>query len=192
MDKIDVKNLIVSFCGQHKSENYQNFIEIARKKKINIIEVQAGDKVTIEKNLHINILWPSKSFYVQENEINNNSIVCKLVYKKFRILFTGDIEDVAEEDICNLYDKELKCTILKVGHHGSKTSSTENFIKKACAKYALIGVGKDNKYGHPSEVIIARLKQYGCIIYRTDENGETDFSVDKNGNITKIKCMLKR
>ena len=192
MDKIDVKNVIVSFCGQYESENYKSFIKIVSKKSINIIEVQAGDKISIEKNLAINILWPSKSFYIDENEINNNSIVCKLVYKKFSILFTGDIEEVAEKSICNLYDKELESTILKVGHHGSKTSSSENFIKKIHAKYALIGVGRDNKYSHPSDIIIDRLRQYCCTIYRTDENGETDFSVDKNGNITKIRCMLKR
>lgn len=192
MDKIDVKNVIVSFCGQYKSENYQSFIKIVNEKSINIIEVQAGDKISIENNLDINILWPSKAFYIDANEINNNSIVCKLVYKKFSILFTGDIEEAAEKSICNLYDKELESTILKVGHHGSKTSSSEDFIVKTRAKYALIGVGKNNRYGHPSDIIIDRLKKYGYTIYRADENGETDFSVDRNGNITKIKCMLKR
>lgn len=192
MDKIDVKNVIVSFSGQRKSENYKNFIEIISKKSINIIEVQAGDKITIEKNLHINILWPSSAFYIDENEINNNSIVCKLVYKKFSLLFTGDIEEAAEKSMCNLYDKDLESTILKVGHHGSKTSSYKDFIAKTHAKYALIGVGKDNKYGHPSDVVMDRLDHYGCTIYRTDKNGEIHFSVDKNGNITKISCMLKR
>jgi len=88
-------------------------------------------------------LWPKIS-QIQENILNNNSIVAKLSYNDFSILFTGDIEEIAEKHILEEYSKTsiLNSTILKVGHHGSKTSSTKEFIKKVNPKIALIGVRK--------------------------------------------------
>lgn len=70
--------------------------------------------------------------------------------------------------------QKLKSDILKVAHHGSKTSSNEKFIKAVCPKIALIGVGKDNKFGHPNKTVIQRLKNINCKIYRTDECGEIE------------------
>lgn len=108
------------------------------------------------------------------------------------MLFTGDIEKIAEEKILEKYKNSniLKSTILKVAHHGSKTSSTEEFIKKVQSKIALIGVGENNKFGHPNDKIIDMLKYYGNSIYRTDIHGEITINVDKNGNI-EIKPQIK-
>ncbi|HBC85217.1 MAG TPA: hypothetical protein DCZ30_07515 [Clostridiales bacterium] len=84
----------------------------------------------------------------------------KLNYNNFSILLTGDIEKIAEEQILSEYKNMniLKSTVLKIGHHGSKTSSTERFLEKVNPKIALIGVGKDNTFGHPSNSVIERLK----------------------------------
>ena len=111
---------------------------------------------------------------ISENIINNNSLVCKLKYKTFSILFTGDIEEIAEKTILEKYKNtnELKSTILKVPHHGSKTSSTEDFLNKIKPQIALIGVGRNNKFGHPSEVTIQKLEQINTKILRTDSMGE--------------------
>ena len=111
---------------------------------------------------------------ISENAINNNSLVCKLKYKTFSILFTGDIEEIAEKAILEKYKNtnELKSTILKVPHHGSKTSSTEDFLNKIKPQIALIGVGQNNKFGHPSEVTIQKLEQINAKILRTDSMGE--------------------
>ena len=111
---------------------------------------------------------------ISENAINNNSLVCKLKYKTFSILFTGDIEEIAEKSILEKYKNtnELKSTILKVPHHGSKTSSTADFLNKIKPQIALIGVGQNNKFGHPSEGTIKKLEQINTKILRTDSMGE--------------------
>lgn len=96
---------------------------------------------------------------ILENILNNNSIVCKLNYKNVSVLFTGDIEEIAEKKIVSLYDSNiLNSTILKVAHHGSKTSSIQDFISKVNPKIALIGVGENNKFGHPNDMVVERLQ----------------------------------
>lgn len=115
--------------------------------------------MVIDKSTYIDILWPQKDL-IQENILNNNSIVCKLVYRKFSILFTGDIEEIAEKKMIGLYNSSvLKSTVLKVAHHGSKSSSVEDFVYKVSPKVALIGVGKNNKFGHPNKEVVQRLKR---------------------------------
>ena len=119
----------------------------------------------IEKDLYFDILWPNSSNLIQENMLNNNSIVCKLHYKNFSMLFTGDIEEIAEKQILEKYKNNLKIlnsTVLKVGHHGSKTSSIEEFIEAVRPRIALIGVGKNNKFGHPNESVVKRLENLRC------------------------------
>lgn len=101
---------------------------------------------------------------ISENAINNNSLVAKLVYKDFSVLFTGDIEEIAEKAILEKYARhleELKATVLKVPHHGSKTSSTQDFLNAVKPKVALIGVGKNNTFGHPNDAVLERLKRLG-------------------------------
>lgn len=124
--------------------------------------------------------------------MNNNAIVCNLHYKDFSMLFTGDIEEIAEQQIIELYSKNknmLRANILKVGHHGSKTSSTSKFINIVKPQIAVIGVGENNKFGHPSDVILKRLNNLNCNIFRTDLNGEISIEIDKKGKY-KIKKQI--
>ena len=122
--------------------------------------------------------------------MNNNSLVFKFIYKNFSILFTGDIEKIAEEKIINNISKSiLKSDILKIPHHGSKTSTTEKFLEYVNPKIALIGVGKNN-FGHPSDVVIERLERKGIKIYRTDLNGEIEIRVDDESKIS-VKSLIK-
>ena len=134
---------------------------------------------------------------ISQNAINNNSLVCKLVYKNFSMLFTGDIEKIAEEAILTKYLKNLgvlKSDVLKVGHHGSKTSSTTEFINAVNPKNAIIGVGENNKFGHPSDSIIENFKSRNIKIYRTDEMGEIIIKTDGNRKKieTRLKCINKK
>ena len=116
-------------------------------------------------------------------------MVCKLSYKNFSMLFTGDIEE-AEKDILKEYDlNDLQSTILKVAHHGSNTSSSQEFVDAVNPQIALIGVGENNKFNHPSEEVIERLKIKGIKIFRTDQMGEISIVVDRNGKM-KIKKRL--
>lgn len=191
MKHLKIKNAIIS-KQKNNSKNYEDFKEIAKNKKINIIEINKGNKINIENDLFFYILWPNEEIFINENALNNNSIVCKLCYKQFSMLFTGDIEEIAEKEILKLYKNNLellKSTILKVAHHGSKTSSTDNFIKAVSPNVALIGVGKNNRYGHPNIGVIERLENLGIKIYRTDKMGEIMINISNKGKM-KIRKFI--
>ncbi len=161
MEELKVKNIIIGKQFE-ESENYQNFIEIVNKNKIKVYVVEAGQKINIEKNLYFDVLWPDSKNVVEKNSINNNSLVVKLIYNNFSILFTGDIEEIAEKSILKKYEKNksiLDSDILKVAHHGSKSSSTEEFLNVVKPKIALIGVGKNNNFGHPNNEVLERLRR---------------------------------
>ena len=187
MEEINIKNIIIG-KQYEECENYKNVIKIAKEKNININVVEAGQKVIIEDNLYFNILWPCSKNIVNQNIINNNSMVCKLVYNKFSMLFTGDIEEIAEKEILNKYINLniLKSTILKVAHHGSKTSSIQEFLNAVRPKIALIGVGEENKFGHPSNITINNLKLINTQIYRTDKMGEIIIKTNGKKNLLLI------
>lgn len=190
MQKLKVKNLIISKQGEESIE-CTKILELAANKKINIIIVSRRQRIKIEKNIYIDILWPNKSGLIKENTLNNNSIVAKFVYKNFSLLFTGDIEKLAENEILKTYtNKEIKANCLKVAHHGSKTSTSDDFLEVVEPKIALIGVGKDNKYKHPSDEIIQRLKKLKCKIYRTDKYGE--IMLRTNGKKVEINTFNKK
>lgn len=154
MEKIKVGKVIVSKQPE-ESEEYRNISEIIKQKNIEAYVVKAQDRITIEKDLYINILNPAGK--LEFKDLNNNAIVAKLIYKNFSMLFTGDIEK-AEENIAQKYKNNLKSTILKVAHHGSKTSTNEKFLKYVEPQIALIGVGENNKFGHPNQQTIEKLK----------------------------------
>ena len=172
MQEIKVNNIIIG--KQYKSsENYEEFIKIVKEKKINVKIVEGGEKVSIEDNLYFDIIWPFSD-------------------KNYSMLFTGDIEAIAEKAILKKYSKNLnilKSDILKVAHHGSKTSSITEFIEKIKPKYAIIGVGEDNKFGHPSDSTIQNLEKANIRIYRTDKMGEIE--IKTNGKEIKINEFLK-
>ena len=188
LEELKVKNIIIGKQFE-SSQNYQKFLEIIKKKKINVRVVETNSKVYIENNLYFDVLWPDSSQMISKNSINNNALVCKLNYKNFSLLFTGDIEEEAEESLVLKYKKNLKATILKVGHHGSKTSSIKKFIKLVKPKIALIGVGKNNNFGHPSKETIETLNNNDIKIYRTDLDGEIEIIVNDKGKV-KIKKFV--
>lgn len=153
-------------------------------------ELVTKNRIHIEKNLYFDVLWPTEN-QITTNVLNNNAIVCNLHYKNFSMLFTGDIEEIAEREILELYSQNknlLKANILKVGHHGSKTSSTSEFINVVKPQIAVIGVGKNNKFGHPNEGVVQRICDLNCKIYRTDLNGEISIEVNKSSKY-KIKIL---
>ena len=148
MENMKVKNAIISSLGQESNE-YDTFINLAQKQETNLIYVKKGDIIKIGKAT-IKILFPDNE-PITDNEKNNNAMVFKFLWKNVSILFTGDIEEKAENKILSLYSnnlEELKSTILKVAHHGSKTSTTKAFLEAVKPQFALIGVGEDNNFGH--------------------------------------------
>ena len=188
LENIKVEKILIGKQFE-KNENFEYIVNLANKKHIKIIELQAGNKINIEKNSSLEILWPSVAEKISENAINNNSLVCKFVYKNFSMLLTGDIESIAEEKLLGKYKNtnRLNANILKIAHHGSKTSSNQEFLNEVNPKIALIGVGRKNKFGHPNQEVLERLKEKGIQIYRTDQNGEIQIIVKNN---LKIKTFL--
>ena len=178
LEQLDVEKVIIA--KQYKtSENYEKFKNIVNDKKISIQIVEKGDCIKIEKEIEFEILWPDNE-PIEENYLNNNAIVAKLKYNDFSCLFTGDIEAIAEKKILKEESNKLNSNILKVAHHGSKTSTLLEFLQKVKPKIALIGVGKNNLFGHPSEKTIENLNNLNVKIYRTDENGEISIKVFNN------------
>ena len=181
LEKLKVKQVIIS-QQKEDSSNFQKFLEIAEKRNIKTIVVKAGDKIQIEKNIYIDILWPTEKIKIEDNPLNNNSIVAKLIYENTSILFTGDIEAEAEKDLVKKYGYRLKADILKAAHHGSKTSSTQEFVDNVNPSVVLIGVGRNNKFGHPSDGVINRFKKRNICIYRTDLEGEVNIKINSKEN----------
>lgn len=180
IEKLKVKNIIIS-KQKESNDNLKEFLQTIENKDSNIILVEAGKRLEIEKDIYIDILWPTDNSKVSENMLNNNSIVAKINYKKISILFTGDIEEKAEKEILKQYktnENILKSSILKVAHHGSKSSSSKAFLEKVRPNIAIIGVGKNNKFGHPNKEVINNILKYKTGIYRTDEEGEIKINTD--------------
>ena len=119
MQELKVKKAIIARQFEN-SNNYKKFIKLAQEKKIKVIVVEAGDVINIEKDIKLKVLWPDSKNKINENVLNNNSLVCKLEYKSFSIMLTGDIEEIAENAILTKYKnnaKILNANILKVAHH---------------------------------------------------------------------------
>ena len=176
IDKIKVKNIVVSRQASQSVE-YDKIIKMCKEKKIKIIDVKRGEKIVIDKYAYFDILHPGDTLLDDgKGRLNANAIVAKLNYKMdnklFTVLFTGDIEYDAEQELVKEYGNKLKSDILKVAHHGSKTSSSQEFINLVKPEIALIGVGKDNTFGHPNDGVIEKLKKIKAKIYRTDLDGE--------------------
>jgi len=100
MEKLQVEKVIIPKQFE-ECENYKNFLKIVKDKKIKVHIVELGQKINIEKDIYFDTLWPNSQNIINENAINNNSLVCKINYKDFSCIFTGDIEKEAEEAIIN-------------------------------------------------------------------------------------------
>ncbi|MEA1939482.1 MAG: DNA internalization-related competence protein ComEC/Rec2 [Candidatus Caldatribacteriota bacterium] len=164
---------------------YNEFISIIKNKKIPYHDTVEGDSLTINKNLEILILNPSyrRKNICDEDDLNNNSIVVKLFYKNSNFLFTGDIEKEAEKRML-IWNEVLNSDVLKVGHHGSSTSTDPEFLNKVDPIIAVITTGKNN-FGHPSQDVINRLKNRDIKVFRTDKNGTIIIETDGDRYLTK-------
>ena len=146
------------------TKTYKNLLKAIKAKGNKINTAKAGSTIYSDSSLGIDILAPNSDSY---DELNDYSIVIKLVYGKKSFLFTGDAEKLSEDEIT----ADVSADVLKVGHHGSSTSSSEKFIKRVNPEFAVISCGKDNSYGHPHKETIETLKKYDVEVFRTDKMG---------------------
>lgn len=148
------------------TKTYEEVLTAIQQKGLKITAPVPGTKYELGHS-EFTVLAPNSSSY---ESLNNYSVVVRLVYGGTSFLLAGDAEDVSEKEMQSK-GFTLDSDVLKVGHHGSSTSTTQEFLKAVDPKYAVISVGQGNSYGHPSSSIIKRLQDRGMVIYRTDENG---------------------
>lgn len=164
-NRIRIKNLVMPDINM-KDDTYNELIEKAKLKKINVLYIKKGDTLSLGKT-KIKCIYPETTTTASDK--NDYCTVLSVKNKTSKILLTGDISKEIEEKIKD--DIEENYTVLKVAHHGSNYSSSEKFLKKVNPKYSIISVGKNNSYGHPGNETMERLRKQGGVIYRTDEKG---------------------
>lgn len=164
-NRIRIKNLVMPDINM-KDDTYNELIEKAQLKKINVLYIKKGAALSLGKT-KIKCIYPETTTTASDK--NDYCTVLSVKNKTSKILLTGDISKEIEEKIKD--DIEENYTVLKVAHHGSNYSSSEKFLKKVNPKYSIISVGKNNSYGHPGNETMERLRKQGGVIYRTDEKG---------------------
>ena len=158
------------------SDIYRWYEKLTRKRK-NYRILKAGDKLSLGE-VKLKVLWPPHPFAL--SDFNGNSLVIMLKYNRFSCLLTGDLNSVAEKKLLD-GDIILKADVLKVGHHGAKDASSEEFLNIISPCIAIISVNAENVRGYPSEAALKRLKKVGSQIYRTDKNGDIVLIISSEG-----------
>ena len=179
INNFNVANVYLS-PATNTTKAYERMLTAIDNSGAKIYSPMAGDTILNDGSLLIEVVAPKA---VDNDELNNSSLVIKLTYGDNRFLFTGDAEKSEEDGIWT----NIKCDVLKVGHHGSDSSTTANFLKKVEPTYAVISVGDGNSYGHPDDTTLKRLTDKGVQTFRTDLQGTivfisdgTTISVDKS------------
>jgi competence protein ComEC len=172
LENLKVKKLLLPDINNN--EGLESLIELAEKKKIHIVRCADRDLIHLDKNTLLYVLNPplnsaGDDASINKASLNNTSLVLKLQYKDLKVLFTADAEKEVEERLLR-EDKDLFADVLKVGHHGSETSTSQAFLESVNPNAAVISVGKNN-FGHPSEEVMCRLEEADIKIFRTDLDG---------------------
>ena len=158
----------------HTSQTYENYLMLIDEKDIPFKTPRRGDKIELD-NLTFDIVHPGEN--VEEYSLNDASITAHLQYGQISFIFTGDIEESAEREIVET-GIDIKSTVLKVAHHGSRTSTNDYFLEAVNPEVAIIQVGEDNRFGHPAPEVINRLQENNIDIYRNDLNGDIVINTD--------------
>jgi competence protein ComEC len=168
------------------TKNYEDFLKAIKETGAKYIGAQPGQKFDLGGGANLTVLAPIQPFFTKDqlrsgaNEPNANSVVTRLDYGDFSMLLTGDAEAETESRLMKT-GALLKAKILKVGHHGSKYASSEDFLRAGGFESAIISDGEDNRYGHPSQEALDRLKALGIKVYRTDLQGEITITTRGQG-----------
>ncbi|MDW7674674.1 MAG: stalk domain-containing protein [Bacillota bacterium] len=172
----------------HTSKTFEDYLTLIDKKEINFVEARSGMTVNFDSLVKVEVLAPGSE--ASKASLNNTSVVLKLSFGEVSFLLAGDAETDSENIMLRAHSNKLKSTILKVGHHGSKSSTTANFLKAVSPEAAIIQVGK-NSYGHPTEEALNRLDAASVKIYRNDLHGDIIISTDGKNYQINIKEPFK-
>jgi len=158
------------------TKTFKDVLSAASLKRIDINTAKSGIEIELDNLLTAKILAPISTKY---DDLNNYSAVVKLTYGKISFLFTGDAEKISENEMIEKR-LDLSATVLKVGHHGSNSSTSNKFLNIVNPQYAVISVGEDNDYNHPSSSVLDELNKRGIKVLRTDKMGTITISTDGN------------
>ena len=164
--------VVYSPVTSYDSKQFSSLVKYTQKQGRDLTVPEVGDSFAFG-DAQVQFLSPSQKY----SNTNDSSIVVRIIHGVNTFLFAGDAEWDAEHDmVASGYD--LSATVLKVGHHGSDTSSSYVFLREVMPKYAVISCGKDNSYGHPTEGALSRLRDVGAQVFRTDMQGDVVFVSD--------------
>ena len=163
---------VYSSVTEYTTKVFSNVVKYADEQGHPVEVPQTGDSWTLG-SASVQVIGPVQTY----SDPNNGSLVLRVDYGGTSFLFTGDMEQNAEADLMDS-GANVRADVLKVGHHGSPTSSSEAFLEAVAPSIAVISVGEDNDYGHPSADVLARLEALGTTIYRTDTQGEIIITSD--------------
>lgn len=155
---------------------FLNMVKALKSKNIKANVAKSGVNLSIGPDASLKMLAPNGSNY---ESLNNYSAVLMLTYKSKKFLFMGDAEKLSENEILDS-GSDVACDVLKVGHHGSNSSTSKEFLDKVTPKIAIISCGKNNDYGHPHKATLTNLKKHNVKIYRTDIDGTIIIKSDGN------------
>ena len=175
LKEIEVSEIHIS-PNSYTKEVMNDLIVEAKHRGIPIMEQMAGNSWKVNQ-FSFQYLWPTDMTY----EGNNDSLVLYVTNGGFQALFTGDLEAAGEEKLVRQYPQLKNITVLKAGHHGSKTSSSEVFVQKLLPQITIFSTGKNNRYGHPSKEVVERFQLYNHKTLNTAEDGTIEISVNKEG-----------
>jgi competence protein ComEC len=156
------------------SQIYKKYLETIQEKNIPRLLGKAGMDIELDDGAQLNIVSPGDQLDNNSKDTNLDSIVTKLTYGGSSFLFTGDLPTVKEDELIK-NNVDLSARILKVAHHGSKYATSDAFLDIVRPQEAVISVGKNNRYGHPAQEILERLKSKNIRISRTDEVGDVSY-----------------
>ncbi|MBR5467918.1 MAG: MBL fold metallo-hydrolase, partial [Firmicutes bacterium] len=174
MENINVRKLVVAGYDYGENALLESMLSSAEENGVEVERINAGYKAEGKGGFEFECIYPLSSKLSPEDDDNNGSMVIKLKCGDRSMLFTGDIDE-NDEKFLLFAETDLKCDVLKVSHHGSKYSSTEEFINKTDADFAVISCGENNTYGHPDGEVVKRLEDKGSKVFITAENGAVRF-----------------
>lgn len=188
MDEVIDKYEIGQFYAPkvtHTTKTFEDMINALKRKNLKINVIKEGtNSIDLGKNTKVQVFCPKENGYSKDTDLNNFSPIMKITYGKNSFLFTGDAEKLEENYVLNK-NYDIKSDVLKLGHHGSSTSTTNNFLKAVDPSIGIISCGIDNKYGHPHKETISKLSKQNVKVYRTDKDG--NIVLESNGSkISKV------
>lgn len=167
----------------HSIPEYAEWAKDVREKGIKRVVARRGEVIHLGQGVDIRVLAPFESFDgVTVKNVHDAAVVLELKHASSTVLLMADAEAAVERKMIAAGD-DLRAEVLKVGHHGSKTSTSERLLEKVKPRWAVVSAGRRNRYGHPTQEVLDRLKSFGAQVLRTDQDGDIDFASDGRGFI---------